>query len=134
MSENLRLEVVTPEKTVVSDDAQIVMAPGVLGEFGVLVNHTPFLTSLKPGALHYKDMAGKEHLLFVSDGFAEVLPNKVTVLAEAAERKEDIDIQRAEAARERAEKRLAAGGEDIDFVRAKAALTRALQRIQLARV
>ncbi|ABW66414.1 F0F1 ATP synthase subunit epsilon [Desulfosudis oleivorans] len=131
MAENLRLEVVTPEKTVVSDDAQIVMAPGVLGEFGVLVNHTPFLTSLMPGALHYKDTGEKEHLLFVSDGFAEVLPDRITVLVESAERKEDIDLQRAEAARERAEKRLESG-EDVDFVRAKAALTRAIQRIRVA--
>ena len=134
MGGNLRLEVVTPEKIVVSEDAQIVMASGTLGEFGVLVEHTPFLTSLKPGPLHYKDAGGNEKFLFVSDGFAEVLPDRVTVLAEAAERKEEIDIKRAEAARERAEKRLAGEEENVDVARAKAALARALQRIRVANV
>jgi F-type H+-transporting ATPase subunit epsilon len=134
MSENIRLEVVTPEKSVVSEDAQIVMAPGSLGEFGVLVGHTPFLTTLKTGALKYKDQSGRERFVFVSSGFAEALPDRVTVLAESAERRKDIDIQRAKDAAERAEKRLQAQAReaDIDFLRAKAALMRAISRIQLA--
>jgi F-type H+-transporting ATPase subunit epsilon len=131
MAENIRLEVVTPEKSVVSEDAQIVMAPGSLGEFGVLVGHTPFLTTLKTGALKYKDQSGRERFVFVSSGFAEALPDRVTVLAESAERRKDIDIQRAKAAAERAEQRLQSDAKDIDYVRAKAALIRAISRLQL---
>jgi F-type H+-transporting ATPase subunit epsilon len=133
MAENIRLEVVTPEKSVVSESAQIVMAPGSLGEFGVLSGHTPFLTTLKTGALKYKDESGRERFVFVSSGFAEALPDRVTVLAESAERRKDIDVQRAKAAAERAEKRLQAQAKeaDIDFLRAKAALMRAISRIQL---
>lgn len=132
MSKNIRLEVVTPEKSVVSENAQIVMAPGVLGQFGVLVNHTPFMTALQTGAIKYKDENGRERFVFVSGGFAEALPDRVTVLVESAERRKDIDLQRAKAAVERAEKRLQAGGKDFDYVRAKAALLRAISRIRLA--
>jgi F-type H+-transporting ATPase subunit epsilon len=134
MAENIRLEVVTPEKSVVSENVQIVMAPGSLGEFGVLSGHTPFLTTLKTGSLKYKDDSGRERFVFVSSGFAEALPDRVTVLAESAERRKDIDIERAKAAIERAEKRLQAQSreEEIDFQRAKAALLRAVNRIQLA--
>ena len=134
MAENIRLEVVTPEKSVVSEDAQIVMAPGSLGEFGVLSGHTPFLTTLKTGALKFKDESGSERYVFISSGFAEALPDRVTVLAESAERRKDIDIERAKAALERAERRMQEQNkeEEIDFVRAKAALMRAISRIQLA--
>ncbi len=132
MAENIKLEVVTPEKAVVSEDAQIVMAPGTEGEFGVLSGHTPFLTSLKLGTIHYKNSEGKEDFVFVSGGFAEALPDRVTVLAESAERRRDIDMDRAKAARQRAEERLAATGKDIDRERAQAALARSLHRINLA--
>ena len=133
MAENIRLEVVTPEKQVVSELAQIVMAPGSMGEFGVLSGHTPFMTSLKTGAIHYRDENGKDQYVFVSGGFAEALPNKVTILADSAEKSTDIDLDRARAAKERAEKRLEdRSREDIDFVRAKAALDRAMGRIKLA--
>jgi F-type H+-transporting ATPase subunit epsilon len=136
MAENIRLEVVTPEKSVVSENAQIVMAPGSLGEFGVLSGHTPFLTTLKTGALKFKDESGRERFVFISSGFAEALPDRVTVLAESAERRKDIDIERAKAALERAERRLQAQSreEEIDFTRAKAALLRAISRIQLAQM
>ena len=134
MAENIRLEIVTPAKNVVSEDAQIVMSPGILGEFGVLVGHTPFLTALKTGSITYKDANGKERYVFVNGGFAEALPDQVTILAESAERRQDIDISRAEKAKERALKRLedADKKENIDFVRAKAALDRAIRRISLA--
>jgi len=82
----IRLEVVTPEAEVINEEAQIVMAPGSEGEFGVLIGHTPFMTSLKTGTLRYRDAAGTEKTVLVSGGFAEALPNKVTVLAESAER------------------------------------------------
>jgi F-type H+-transporting ATPase subunit epsilon len=133
MAGPIKLEIVTPEKIVVSEEAQIVMAPGVLGEFGVLIGHTPFLTALKTGAMRYTDAQGAEHLVFVSGGFAEALPDRVTVLAESAERRRDIDIERARAALERAQKRLAdqRSKEEIDFVRAQAALQRALMRLRI---
>ncbi|HDI60587.1 MAG TPA: F0F1 ATP synthase subunit epsilon [Desulfobacteraceae bacterium] len=132
MDGNIRLEVVTPERQVVNEEAQIVMAPGSEGEFGVLIGHTPFMTSLKTGILRYRDSSGTERLIFVSGGFAEALPNKVTVLAESAERRRDIDVERARSALERAQKLLAAAKErEIDYVRARAALERALHRIRL---
>lgn len=134
MAENIKLEVVTPEKNVVSEEAQIVAAPGTLGEFGVLRGHTPFMTTLKTGTIRYTDAGGSEKYVFVSGGFAEALPEKVTILAESAERRSDIDLERARVALERAQKRLAdeRAKDDIDFTRVRAALERALQRIRLA--
>lgn len=136
MAENIRLEVVTPEKIIVSEEAQIAAAPGSLGEFGVLRGHTPFLTTLKTGRIRFTDSDSKERYVFVNSGFAEALPDKVTVLAESAERRRDIDLKRATAAKDRAEKRLAEdrASDDIDFSRAKAALERAIQRIKLAEI
>ena len=136
MAGHILLEVVTPEKIVVSEEAQIVAAPGSLGEFGVLIGHTPFLTMLKTGIIRFTNAGGQEQYVFVSGGFAEALPDKVTVLAESAEKKRDIDLERAKAAQERAEKRLAEdrSRQDIDFARAKAALERALVRIRLAQM
>jgi F-type H+-transporting ATPase subunit epsilon len=134
MAGNIKLEVVTPEKVVVSEDVQIVAAPGTLGEFGVLSGHTPFMTSLKTGTIRYTDAGGAERYLFISGGFAEALPNKVTILAESAERRRDIDLERAMAALERAQKRLVEDRkkENVDFTRARASLERALQRVKLA--
>jgi len=133
MAEKIKLEVVTPEKYVVDEEVEIAVAPGVLGEFGVLIGHTPFLTTLKTGTVRYTDANGKERFVFVSGGFAEALPDKVTVLAESAERRRDIDVARASAAQQRAQDRLAQEkAEDIDFVRAQAALERAIIRIKLA--
>lgn len=134
MAENIKLEVVTPEKAVVDEDAQMVVAPGALGEFGVLAGHTTFLTTLKVGTIRYTDASGKERYVFVSGGFAEALPDKVTILAESAERRKNIDLVRAKDALQRAEKRLAEdrSKEDIDHIRAKLALERALQRINLS--
>lgn len=133
MAGNIKLEIVTPGKSVVSEEAQIVIAPGSLGEFGVLVGHTPFLTTLKMGIIRYKDVQGIERFVFVSGGFAEALPNKVTILAQAAERRRDINLERAKSAYERAKGRLEKKPkEDVDFVRARAALERALYRLKLA--
>jgi F-type H+-transporting ATPase subunit epsilon len=134
MAENIRLEVVTPEKSVVSDEAQIVMAPGELGEFGVLSGHTPFMTSLKTGTLRYEDADGHERFVFVSGGFAEALPDRVTVLADSAERRQDIDLERAKSALQRAEDWLGKADDtdaDVDVPRAKAAMYRAMARIRM---
>jgi F-type H+-transporting ATPase subunit epsilon len=131
MAEKLFLEVVTPQKSVVSEEVEIVVAPGSEGEFGALKGHTTFLTSLRLGTLRYKGADGKEKFVFINGGFAEVLPHKVTILAESAERRKDIDVERAMKAKERAEKRLAAKTPDTDLVRAEAALRRALHRLKL---
>ena len=133
MAGNIRLEIVTPEKAVVNEDAQIVMAPGALGEFGVLIHHTPFMTTLKTGTLRFTDAEGQERSVFVSDGFAEALPDRVTVLAESAERRRNIDPDRARSALDRAQQRLAREDDDsVDIDRAQAAIERALYRIKLA--
>ena len=134
MAGNITLEVVTPDQSVVSEEAQIVVAPGEYGEFGVLIGHTSFLTTLKTGMVRYKDPGGSERVVFVSGGFSEVLPKKVTILAESAERRKDIDVERARAAMKRAEERLAEASrrEDIEFRRAQVALQRAVTRIRIA--
>lgn len=133
MAENIHLEIVTPEKKVVSENVQMVVAPGSLGEFGVLSGHTPFMTSLKIGAVRYDDTSGGQRVIFVSGGFAEALPDKVTILADSAERRRDIDLERAKAAKTRAEERLAREADDnVNYIRARAALARAILRIQLA--
>ena len=131
MAEKLFLEVVTPQKLVVSEEVEIVVAPGSEGEFGALKGHTTFLTSLKIGTLRYKDAKGKERYLFINGGFAEVLPDKVTILAESAERRRDIDVERAKRAKERAEKRLAEKSADTDLARAEVALKRAVHRLKI---
>ncbi|MEH0023067.1 MAG: F0F1 ATP synthase subunit epsilon [Desulfobacter sp.] len=132
MAEKLFLEVVTPQQAIISEEAEIVVAPGSEGEFGALKGHTTFLTSLKTGSLRYKDATGKERVLFINGGFAEVLPDKVTILAESAERRQNIDVARAMQAKERAEQRLAQKAADIDLIRAEAALRRALHRLRVA--
>jgi len=127
----LHLDVVTPEKTIVSDEVDIVMAPGYFGEFGALANHIPFLAQLQPGEVKYRK-GGKLESVAVSGGYAEVLPTKVTVLATTAERAQEIDLERALAAKERAEQRLKERQEGIDFAKAEAALQRAIARIRAA--
>ncbi len=134
MAEKLFLEVVTPQKAIVSEDADIVVAPGSEGEFGALKGHTTFLTSLKVGTLRYKDTSGSDNYLFINGGFAEVLPDKVTILAESAECQSEIDIDRAEQAKQRAEKRLAERSDSVDVVRAEAALMRAVHRIAIKNI
>ncbi len=132
MAGNIRLEIVTPSTDVVNEEVQIVMAPGSLGEFGVLEGHTPFMTALKTGDVRYTDTSGTERHVFVSGGFAEALPDKVTVLAESAERRGDIDLDRARNSLTRAEERLAEGSNTLDVIRAKAALARAARRVEMA--
>ena len=134
MAEKLKLEVVTPKGAVVSKEVDIVTAPGYGGEFGVLANHAPFLSTIKVGVLTYKTGA-QEETLMVSGGFCEVSNNKLTFLVESAERGADIDVDRALRAKERAEKRLAeaqAQKEKFDRARAEAALQRALSRLRVA--
>lgn len=132
MAEQIKLEVVTPDRMVLSENVDIVVATGSEGEFGVLHQHIPFLTTLQEGELRYRE-GGNLHYMAVNGGFAEVTPEKVTVLAEAAELAREIDIDRAKRARERAEKRLAeAKREELDHTRAEAALRRAMVRLKVA--
>ena len=127
----LQLDVVTPEQTVVSEEVDIVMAPGYFGEFGALRNHIPFLAQLQPGEVKYRK-GGQLEVMVVGGGYAEVLPTQVTILATTAERVQDIDLERARAAMERAELRLKERQDELDFLRAEAALQRAIARIRAA--
>ena len=134
MAEKINLEVVTPKGAIVSEKVDIVTAPGFAGEFGVLANHAPFLSTIKIGTLRYKK-DGTEQELMVSGGFCEVSNNKITFLVESAERGREIDADRALKAKERAEKRLLHAREQqakIDRARAEAALQRALARLRIA--
>ncbi|MEW6289565.1 MAG: F0F1 ATP synthase subunit epsilon [Thermodesulfobacteriota bacterium] len=134
MAESIHLEVVTPSGPVVSDDVDIVSAPGYGGDFGVLANHAPFLSTIKIGSLVYKK-DGKENYLMVSGGFCEVSNNKITFLVESAEAGQQIDVNRALRAKERAEKRIAEAKsqtEKINMARAQAALQRAIARLKVA--
>lgn len=129
-------ELATPTRMLVTAEVDEVVAPGVEGYFGVLPGHAAFLTTLAPGEVVYRS-GQQEHRLAVAGGFAEVRPERVIILAEHAERPEEIDRERAERARQRAEMRLQGKGpdgsqEDIDFARALAALARALTRLLVA--
>lgn len=128
----LLLEVVTPDRMVLSTEADVVVLPGVEGQFGVLPGHIPFLSALEIGEMYYKS-AGKTEFLAVNGGFAEVTGEKVTIVAESAEVGREIDVERAKRALERAEKRLAAAKtENVDWARAEAALRRSLVRARVA--
>jgi F-type H+-transporting ATPase subunit epsilon len=130
----IHLEVVTPSGAVVSEEVDIVTAPGVSGEFGVLANHAPFLSTIKTGTLSYKKDRVSKYLM-VTGGFTEVSNNKITFLVESAEFGSNIDVERAMRAKERAEKRLAQqqqATEKINRVRAEAALQRSLARLKTA--
>lgn len=127
---SLQLEIVTPDKLVLSKEVDYVGAPGLEGEFGILPGHVPFISALAIGGLYYK-AEGKTRYVFVSGGFAEVSDNKMTVLAESAEEAESIDFARAEDARKRAEARLAHREENVNADRAAAALQRAVRRMSL---
>jgi F-type H+-transporting ATPase subunit epsilon len=132
MANRILLEVVTPDRVVVSTEADVVVAPGVEGQFGVLFGHVPFLSALEIGEMYYRD-GGKQEFLAVSGGFAEVTGTKVTIVAEAAEAGREIDLERARLAKERAERRLAAAKtENIDWARAEASLRRAVMRMKVA--
>jgi F-type H+-transporting ATPase subunit epsilon len=133
LPESIELVIVTPERQLLRQKAVEVQLPGESGYLGILPGHAPLITELGIGELSYHDASGKEseHMAIIR-GFAEVLSDRVTVLAETAERAEEIDLQRAKDALARAEKRLAANDPNIDWDRANIALQRALIRIQVA--
>ena len=134
----ITLEIVTPDRAIVNEQVDEVQLPGSEGYFGVLPGHTPLLATLQVGELWYR--TGQEkHFLAVAFGFVEVLPDHVTVLAQIAERAEDIDVERAEAALQRAQQRVSSERSaatqaqvDMDFERARVALMKSLMRLQVA--
>ena len=131
MPDTFQLEIVTPEKLVVKDVAQEMQIPGKNGYLGILPGHAPLITELAVGEITYRNN-GATHYLSVAWGFAEVLPDKVTILAETAERAEEINVQRAEEAKKRAEDRLKSANPETDFTRAQNALKRAEARLEVA--
>ena len=129
--EGLRLDIVTPDKVVLNAEVDYVGACGVDGQFGLLPQHAPMLSALKVGDLYYRQ-GNETHWVFVSGGFAQIADNKVTILAESAELASNIDVERAQEAKARAEQRLADAKADIDMARAELALQRAVARIRVA--
>ncbi len=131
----LRLEFVTPERAIVHDEVDELQLPGEEGFLGVLPGHTPMLVSLKVGEMWYRKGTQTFHG-FVGFGFAEILPDRVTILARIAEKADDIDLERAESAKRRAEERMAevskGGASDMDYERARIALLRAITRLQVS--
>jgi F-type H+-transporting ATPase subunit epsilon len=128
----IKLDIVTAERVVFSEDVDVVVAPGVEGELGILPHHAPLMTTLQGGELRVKK-GGEEFFLCLSGGFLEVRPDRVIVLADTAERCEEIDVARAEEAKRRAEERLLERKTpEVDVARAEAALLRSLVRLKVA--
>jgi F-type H+-transporting ATPase subunit epsilon len=131
MADSFQLEIVTPDKMVVKDQAEEMQIPGKNGYLGILPGHAPLISELSVGQISYRN-GSETHYLCVAWGFAEVLPDKVTILAETAERGEDVDCERAQKAKERAEQRLESGDPEVDVPRAQDALARANSRLEAA--
>jgi len=125
----IRLDIVTAERQVFSEEVDVVVAPGIEGELAILPHHAPLMTALQPGELRVR-RGGEEFSMAVSGGFLEVRPDRVTILADAAERAEEIDIARAEEAKRRAEEELGRSAE-VDGARAEAALRRSMVRLKV---
>jgi len=128
---HLQLEIVSADRSLVNETVDEVQIPGALGYLGILPGHTPLLTTLHVGQLWYRQ-GQEKHYLAIAFGFAEIQPDRVTILAQVAERADEIDVARAEAAKKRAEDRLAKATVDMDFERARIALMKALIRLQVA--
>jgi len=131
LATKLTLEIVTPDRALVTAQVDELQLPGAEGYFGVLPAHTPMLATLQVGEMWYR-IGQEKHFLALAFGFVEVLPDRVTVLAQIAERAEDIDVARAEAAKRRAEQRVANPAADMDFERARIAMMKSLIRLQVA--
>jgi F-type H+-transporting ATPase subunit epsilon len=131
MADRFQLEIVTPDRRVVKDSAEEMQIPGRSGYLGILAGHAPLITELAVGEISYQSNGYTERFA-VAWGFAEVLPDKVTILAETAERAEEIDVARATEARDRADAKLKSGSPDVDYSRALNALQRAEVRLKVA--
>jgi len=132
VADTFQLEIVTPAKLMVKDAAEEAQIPGLSGYLGILPGHAPLITELAVGVITYK-ASGATHTLSVAWGFAEVLPDKVTILAEAAERPQEIDVARAQEAKDRAEALLKSNDPKVDYARAEDALQRAETRLSVAK-
>lgn len=132
MSKSFHLDIVTPSRTVFSGEVDSFTAPGVIGSFQVLFNHAPLLSSIGIGEVKLKAENGGVTRFATSGGFVEVKSNKVVLLAESAEEENQIDIERAEKAKQRAEERLRQKNDDVDYDRAQAALLRSVNRLKIA--
>lgn len=132
MADRFQIEIVTPERLVVKDHAEEMQIPGKNGYLGIMAGHSPLITELAVGEITYRANGYTERLA-VAWGFAEVLPEKVTILAETAERSDEIDVPRAEEALKRAEARLASGDPDVDYPDTLNALQRAQVRLKVAK-
>jgi F-type H+-transporting ATPase subunit epsilon len=132
VADTFQLEIVTPVKLVVKEAAEEAQIPGLSGYLGILPGHAPLITELAVGVITYK-AGGTTHTLSVAWGFAEVLPDKVTILAEAAERPQEIDVERAQEAKTRAEQLLKSNDPKVDYSRAEEALQRAETRLNVAK-
>ena len=128
---HLQLQIVSADRALVNERVDEVQIPGSDGYLGILPGHTPLLTTLQVGQLWYRQ-GQEKHYLSIAFGFAEVQPDHVTILAQIAERADEIDVARAEAAKRRAEERLTRPGVDMDFERARIAMLKALVRLQVA--
>lgn len=129
--DHLTLEIVTPERSIAHGEVDEVRVPGADGSFGVLPGHTPLLAALAVGEVEYR-RGGETSYVAVSFGFAEVLPDRVTILARIAEASDEIDVTRAEAAVKRAQERLARPAAELDYERARLSLLKSLVRLQVA--
>jgi F-type H+-transporting ATPase subunit epsilon len=127
----ITLEIVTPERSLVTTQVDELQLPGSEGYFGVLPGHTPMLATLQVGEMWYR-IGQEKHHLAIAFGFVEVLPDRVTVLAQVAERAEDIDVARAQEAKRRAEERVSRPPVNLDFERARIAMMKSLIRLQVA--
>jgi len=132
VADTFQLEIVTPSKLLVKDSAEEAQIPAVNGYLGILPGHAPLISELGVGEITYKS-GGAAHTLAVAWGFVEVLPNKVTILAEAAERPQEIDVELAQNAKYRAEQRLKSNNPEVDYTRAEDALQRAETRLNVAK-
>jgi len=132
MANTFQLEIVTPSRLLVKDAAEEAQIPGSSGYLGILPGHAPLITELGVGVITYW-ASGAAHTLSVAWGFAEVLSGKVTILAEAAERPQEIDVERAQKAKDRAEQRLKSNDLEVDYTRAEDALQRAQTRLNVAK-
>lgn len=128
----LHLEIVTPDRRIFCGDVKSFTAPGILGSFQILPKHAPFISLIQPGMMKFETQDGNEVILAASGGVVEVHNNQVTCLAEAIERKDEIDVKRAEAALQRAENLLTKKEPGTDIVRASEALARARNRLKIA--
>lgn len=132
MANSYPLEIVTLKETAFSEDVECVTVPGGLGYLGILAGHAPLLTNVESGVISIKSAGGTDQKMAVGEGFLVVTPQNTTLLVDTAEKKEDIDVERARAAMGRAREKLASSGDDVDTARAEAALKRAIARLKLA--